>query len=78
MNIAKCLRTPILKNICDNCFCKLIYRKYPNLVRTKVEIISDPNYLVPSSLKDNFKAHNLVRTSYFSRALEEEKVLELS
>ena len=22
------------------------YRKYPNLVRTKVEIISDPNYLV--------------------------------
>ena len=23
-----------------------IYRKYPNLVRTQVEIISDPNYLV--------------------------------
>ena len=22
------------------------YRKYPNLVRTQVEIISDPNYLV--------------------------------
>ena len=24
----------------------LHYRKYPNLVRTQVEIISDPNYLV--------------------------------
>ena len=23
-----------------------LYRKYPNLVRTQVEIISDPNYLV--------------------------------
>ena len=22
------------------------YRKYPNLVRTQIEIISDPNYLV--------------------------------
>ena len=25
---------------------KIIYRKYPNLVRTQVEIISDSNYLV--------------------------------
>ena len=24
---------------------KLVYRKYPNLVHTQVEIISDPNYL---------------------------------
>ena len=24
----------------------LSYRKYPNLVHTQVEIISDPNYLV--------------------------------
>ena len=39
------------------------YRKYPNLVRTQVEIISEPNYLV--------------LTSYFSGNLEEEKVLEL-
>ena len=23
-----------------------LYRKYPNLVRTQIEIISDPNYLV--------------------------------
>ena len=26
--------------------CRWIYRKYPNLVRTQVELISDPNYLV--------------------------------
>ena len=26
--------------------CRWIYRKYPNLVRTQVEIISDPNYSV--------------------------------
>ena len=39
------------------------YRKYPNLVRSQVEIISEPNYLV--------------LTSYFLGNLEEEKVLEL-
>ena len=27
-------------------FLTLIYRKYPNLVRTQVEIISDPNYFI--------------------------------
>ena len=39
------------------------YRKYPNLVHTQAEMIFDPNYLV--------------RPSYFSRNLEEIKVLEL-
>ena len=54
------------------------YRKYPNLVRTQVEIISDPDYLKRIVFdKTIFKAPNLVRTSYFSRNLEEEKVLEL-
>ena len=38
------------------------YRKYPNLVRTQVEIISNPK---------------LVHTFYFSGNLEEEKGLEL-
>ena len=47
------------------------YRKYLNLVRTHVEIISDPNYW-----KIIFKATNLVHISYFSGNLEE-KVLEL-
>ena len=28
------------------CSVRLKYRKYPNLVHTQVEIISDPNYLV--------------------------------
>ena len=41
----------------------IVYCKYPNLVRTQVEIISDPNYFV--------------RTSYFSGNVEEEKLLEL-
>ena len=41
-------------------------------MRNQVEIISDPNYLVRM-----LKAPNLVRTSYFSGNLEEEKVLEL-
>ena len=42
------------------------YRKYPNLVRTQVEIISNPNYLVRILWKIIFKAPNLVRTFYFS------------
>ena len=29
-----------------NCLMFIRYRKYPNLVRTRVEIIFDPNYLV--------------------------------
>ena len=36
----------------------LDYGKYSNIVRTQIEIISDPNYLVHillSSLKDNFQ-----------------------
>ena len=27
------------------------YRKYPNFVRIQVEIISDPNYLVPNNFQ---------------------------
>ena len=27
-------------------YLEMRYRKYPNLVRTQVDIISDPNYLV--------------------------------
>ena len=52
---------------------------HPNLVRTQVEIISDPNYLVRILFERyaTFKAPNLVRTSYFSGNLEEAKVLEL-
>ena len=37
---------------------RLDYGKYSNIVRTQIEIISDPNYLVHillSSLKDNFQ-----------------------
>ena len=37
---------------------RLGYGKYSNIVRTQIEIISDPNYLVHillSSLKDNFQ-----------------------
>ena len=37
--------------------------------------MSDPNYLVGILFES--KAPNLVRTSYFSGNLEEEKVLEL-
>ena len=44
------------------------YRKYPNLVRTQVETISDPNYLV--RIFCEFKAPNSVLTSYFSGNLE--------
>ena len=29
-----------------------LYRKYPNLVRIQVEIISDPNYLVHTSFTE--------------------------
>ena len=37
---------------------RLDYGKYSNIVRTQIEIISDPNYLVHIllySLKDNFQ-----------------------
>ena len=50
----------------------MVYRKYRNLLRTRVKIISDPNYLVRILFQGT-----LVRTSYFSRNLEEEKVLDL-
>ena len=33
------------------------YRKYPNLVRTQVDIISDPNYLVRILLERSFSRH---------------------
>ena len=46
-------------------------------MRTHFEIISEPNYLVRILFERLFKAPNLVRTSYFSGNLEEEKVLEL-
>ena len=35
----------------------IVYRKYPNLVRTQVEIISDPNYLVPILFERSFSWH---------------------
>ena len=58
---------------------RFYYRKYPKLVCTQVEIISDPNYLVRILFERyaTFKAPNLVRTSYFSGNLEEAKLLEL-
>ena len=58
---------------------RFYYRKYPKLVCTQVEIISDPNYLVRILFERYviFKAPNLVRTSYFSGNLEEAKLLEL-
>ena len=34
-----------------------LYRKYPNLVRTQVEIISDPNYLVRILFERQFSRH---------------------
>ena len=57
-----------------NYFQKDNYGKYPNLVCTQVEIISDASYPL---WKIIFKAPNLVRTPHFSRNLKEEKVLEL-
>ena len=55
----------------------LDYRKCPNLVHIQVEIISEPNYLMCILFERKFfKAPNLVRTSYFSGNLEEEKVLK--
>ena len=33
------------------------YLKYPNLVRTQVEIISDPNYLVRILFERKFSKH---------------------
>ena len=58
---------------------RFYYRKYPKLVCTQVEIISDPNYLVRILFERYviFKAPNLGRTSYFSGNLEEAKLLEL-
>ena len=34
-----------------------IYQKYPNLVRTQVETISDPNYLVHILFERQFSWH---------------------
>ena len=46
-------------------------------MRTQVEIISDPNYLLRIPFeKIIFKVPNLVCTSYFSGHLEGENVLE--
>ena len=47
-NIAKSKHLNVTKSDIEANLIKpstFIYRKYPNLVRTQVEIISDPNYL---------------------------------
>ena len=38
-------------------FAIFTYRKYPNLVRYQVEIISDPNYLVHILFERSFSRH---------------------
>ena len=48
------------------------YRKYPNLVRTQVETISDPNYLV--RIFCEFKAPNSVLTSLLFRKFRRRKI----